>query len=88
MINWYRKRKLVALIESLAIYNDKGIEWSKHNSSQVEARRQKLLSLIRALVTKLGQERISNQLLEALEGGNLASDVTGIYVVYAKQTKL
>ena len=88
MINWYRKRKLIGLVEKLAIYNDKGVEWSKHNEQQAEIERHRLLGLIQCQIDKLGQSRISNELLVALENGSLKTDITGIYVSYAKQTKV
>lgn len=87
MINWYRKRKLIALVEKLAIYNDKGIAWSNHNEQQADVVRQKLLSLIQQQIKKLGEDKISNELMIALHSGSLKTDITGIYVAYAKQTK-
>lgn len=88
MINWCRKSKLVRLVERLAVYNDKGIAWSKHNHQQVEDQRQRMLGLILCQINKLGEGRISNELLAALNSGSLKTDMTGRYVFYAKQTKL
>lgn len=88
MINWYRKRKLIGLVEKLAIYNDKGIAWSGHNDKQVEVERQKLLKLIQLQISKLGESRISKELLEAFANGYLKTDITGMYIECAKQTKL
>lgn len=88
MINWYRKRKLVGLVERLATYNDKGISWGKHNEQQVETERQRLISSIRCQINKLGESRISNKLLSALNNGSLETDMTGMFITHAKQTKL
>jgi uncharacterized membrane protein len=88
MINWYRKRKLIGLVEKLAIYNDKGISWRNHNTQQVEAERQRLISSILYQINKLGEHRISTKLLSALKNGSLETDMTGMFIAHAKQTKL
>lgn len=87
MINWYRKRKLIALVEKLAIYNDKGIAWSNHNEQQADVLRQELVSLIQQQIKKLGENHISGELMIALNSGSLKTDATGMYVAHAKQTK-
>ncbi len=88
MIKWYRKRKLVILVTRLAAYNDKGFEWSKHNDQQIEHERQKLINLIKSQIKKIGEAKVSNTLLAAVETGSLKTDITGMYIQYAKQTKL
>jgi hypothetical protein len=75
-------------VNDLALYNDKGIAWSKHDSQRVEVERQLLLGQIRCLIKDLGEKRISVELLNALENGSLKTDMTGHYIACAKQTKL
>lgn len=88
MITWLKRRKLVALVERLALYNDKGIEWSKHEPARVEYERAKLIAEIEEQIASMGREQICPQLLEAIEDKSIATDITGKYVQYAKQGNL
>ncbi len=87
MYIWYQKRKLVGLVEKLAIYNDKGAAWAGHNEERIIVERQKLLDQIQTQIAVLGENRISSALLDALRNGSLESDITGRYIDVAKQTK-
>ncbi len=88
MMNWIRRRKLVALVEKLAIYNDKGIEWASHNEQQAESERKRLLSLIKHQINLLGESEISTELLAAIDSSNIKTDITGKFIECAKQPKL
>lgn len=88
MKNWLRRRKLVSLVQELAIYNDKGIEWKKHGIEQVENERNRLISLICSQINVVGRQNISPALLAAIDNGNIRTDITGKYIEYAKMQKL
>ena len=88
MMNWIHRRKLVALVEKLAIYNDKGIEWAGHDEQQVGIEREKLLSKINHQVNTLGKDQVSTKRLDALSNGSIKTDITEKYIECAKQPKL
>ena len=79
-----RKRKLYKALESLAIYNDKGIEWARHSPKQVHVHRAASLRRVRELVEALPPSSVPRELLEALQSGELATDMTGRYAQLVK----
>lgn len=88
MKSWLRKRKLISLVDQLATYNDKGISWHRHDDEQVSIERSRLMALIKNQVEIIGKAHIAQELLLAIETGDLKTDMTGNFIKYAKQTKL
>ena len=84
---WLQKRKLAALLNELAIYNDKGIEWRHHNEQQKEQERQRLINSIQIQVDLLGRKHVSETLLNVISTDELKLDITGRYIKYAKISK-
>jgi hypothetical protein len=79
-----RKRKLYKALESLAIYNDKGIDWARHSVEQVQAHRAASVRQIVQLVGSLPPSEVPLELRQALQSGELATDLTGRYAQLLK----
>ena len=84
MFGFGAKAKLVRSLDSLAFYNDKGSSYSRHSLEQVDAEQVAKLSKIRDLVKAVGESRLPKDFLVALDSGELASDMTGKYVLSVK----
>jgi hypothetical protein len=74
------KGKLIRALDSLAIYNDKGIAWWRHTPEQSEAQRCERMEKIENLISKVGEGALPPEFLKALRSGVLATDDTGLYV--------
>ena len=74
-----KKPKLVRALDSLAIYNDKGIDWSRHTPEQTTAERSSRLAKIEALVATIGRSSLPQEFVAALDSGQVARDGTGRY---------
>jgi hypothetical protein len=79
------KRKLIRAVDSLAIYNDKGIAWSRHTPEQSEAQRRERMQKIESLISKVGEGYLPLEFLKAVRSGVLATDDTGLYVDKLKE---
>lgn len=75
-----KRAKLLRLLGHLAFYNDKGIDYARHNPDQVEAERASGLAKIRELVAAIGPGSLPQDFLQATESGNVATDFTGQYI--------
>lgn len=71
--------KLIRALDSLAIYNDKGIDWAKHSSDQASSERSSRLVRIQFLVKAIGRDKMPVEFLAALDSGLVAADGTGRY---------
>ncbi len=76
--------KLLRALAKLAFYNDKGIDYSRHTSEQVESERIARLARIRELVATVGPDSLPSEFLQAVESGDIASDLTGRYIDLVK----
>lgn len=88
MIRWLKRRRLVSLVERLAIYNDKGIAWSGHDPARAEVERSLLVAQIEQQISAIGNDEVSPKLLGAIADGTLRLDGTGKSVPYARHGKL
>jgi hypothetical protein len=79
-----KRAQLLRQLDSLAIYNDKGVSWSRHSESQAAAERARRLQLIELVVAHLGVASLPAQFIEDLRTGQVAQDATGHYVELVK----
>ena len=79
------KARLYKALDSLAIYNEKGIDWSRHSPEQIARHRQDYLAQINQLVTELGPSSLPESFLQALASGAVATDLTGVYADTVKE---
>ncbi len=79
LIPFTMRSKLLGVVEELALYNDKGIAWRKHDQAQANTERARLTAKIKGLTSKLGQARLPSDFVAALSSGALATDITGRY---------
>jgi hypothetical protein len=75
-----KRAKLLRLFGRLAFYNDKGIDYARHDAAQVEKERASALGQVRDLVAAIGPESFPTNFLEAVESGAIATDLTGQYI--------
>ena len=74
------KPKLLSALSSLALYNDKGIAWSRHTPQQSLAERVTRITKVRELAYKLGRDELPPEFFIALDSGEIATDGTGQHV--------
>ncbi|WP_454832678.1 hypothetical protein [Pseudoxanthomonas wuyuanensis] len=74
------RAKLLRILGRLAFYNDKGIDYARHNPDQVEVERASGLAKVRDLVASIGPESLPQEFLQAIASGNVATDFTGQYI--------
>jgi len=79
------KRKLIRAVDSLAIYNDKGIVWSRHTSDQCEVWRRERMQEIENLIAEVGTSSLPQEFLNAVQSGDLSTDGSGLYVDNLKE---
>ena len=79
------RSRLLRTLSNLAFYNDKGIDYSRHNLEQVESERAAGLAKIRELVTSVGPGSLPSEFLQAVDSGDVASDFSGHYVDVVKK---
>ena len=79
---WFfgKKQQLIRALDSLAIYNEKGIDWSRHTPEQAIVERRTRLTKIQVIAATLGRDSLPQDFMSALESGEVASDGTGRYV--------
>ena len=71
--------KLIALLHSIAMYNDKGHIWYRHSQAESNAMRAKWREEIDDLVSQIGERNFSNELLGDLCSPNVVCAESGIY---------
>lgn len=80
VIPFTARSRLLSAVDRLALYNDKGIAWSKHTEAEVQAKRTQDMEKIQALVSRLGESNLPQEFVGAFRSGTLATDLTGNYV--------
>lgn len=78
-------QRLVELVEGLAMYNDKGFEWSRHTAEQIDAERAKARVLLEAAVAAVGETHVPPAILAGLRSGQLLSDGDGEFAEEARR---
>lgn len=71
------RARLVSELSSLAIYNDKGFEWSGHTPEQVDAYRAKAQRELEELVALIGEAHLPPAFIQGLRSGRVAVDWSG-----------
>lgn len=85
VIPFTTRSRLLSAVDRLALYNDKGIAWSKHTKEQAQAERAQSIAKIQMLVSKLGESNLPPEFVASLRSGTLATDFTGGYVDVLKR---
>ena len=78
------RARLLRELDRLAFYNDKGIDYSRHNAAQVSAERAARIKNIETLVSAIGENHLPGPFLADLRSGALATDMTGGYIRLVK----
>ena len=84
LIPFTAQYRLVAVLDRLALYNDKGIAWSRHDAQRAQLEKQKMVGKIEGLVAKIGESVVPADFLRALRSGEVANDLTGKYAGLVK----
>ena len=74
------RAKLIRLLNQLAFYNDKGISYARHSPAQVQAERASSMAKLRGLVATVGPDSLPPTFLQAVDSGDVATDLTGQYI--------
>jgi hypothetical protein len=72
--------RLLGLLGGMAMYNDKGFEWSNHSPAQVENERVAFDRMLAAFIADVGPENIPGRVLAVLRLPDLRSDASGRHV--------
>jgi hypothetical protein len=75
-----KRARLLRQLDSLAIYNDKGIAWARHSEHQTTVERERRIQLIKRAVAQLSPASLPSQFITDLRAGLVAQDGTGRYV--------
>ena len=73
------KTKLIDLLHSIAMYNDKGYFWYRHSAMQSEALRLEWQQQINHLILQIGEHNFSPELLRQLSQKEIVQDDSGCY---------
>ena len=73
------KQELVELLQSVAMYNDKGYYWMRHSAAESEALRRQWRAEIDDLIERVGRDNFPDALLQQLSSEAATSDGNGIY---------
>jgi hypothetical protein len=76
LLQYIVRKKLLRLLADLALYNDKGQYWSKHNESQKIFRRTEFLQNIQLQLLLLPSSVAIEKLQQAITNGELIEDGT------------
>lgn len=79
-----KRAELVGLLGSLAFYNDKGIDYARHDAARIEVERADGMAKVRALVAALGAHNLPTAFLDAVESGEIATDSSGRFANLVK----
>ncbi len=83
-LHWLARRRLLQLLQELALYNDKGRYWSGHDDCKVALRRDEITQLIQHQLWLLPASVAVDTLQDAIASGNLSEDSSGRYCQIAK----
>lgn len=73
-------RQLLALLGSIAAYNDKGWQWSGHDAARSQALRSGWSADIRALLDQIDADALPAELRRELLSHDAVQDGNGVYV--------
>ena len=76
--------KLVASLEELAVFNDKGIHWGNHTVEEIADVRQAKVKAIGELLDVALKSRETDYLRGALQNGEIEKDDSGKFVDVAR----
>lgn len=76
LLQYVVRKKLLRRLADLALYNDKGQYWSKHNESQKSVRRTEFLQRIQLQLLLLPSSVAIEKLQQAITNGELIEDGT------------
>lgn len=79
------QKELIKVLESAAMYNDKGFMWSGHNEAKSAKLRSEFQAQLNELAARIGPDALGAELSKAIESGNAAHDASGTFVTIAKQ---
>ena len=79
------EQRLVDLLSSAAMYNDKGVEWCRHTPEKVAEMQLGFLVDQLALAKEIGTSRLGSALISAIESGEASRDWSGDYARLAQQ---
>lgn len=71
--------KLIELLHSLAMYNDKGALWYRHSDKEIEAMHAKYRAPLDELIAQIGAENFPPKLLRDLRGEEVLRDGSGVF---------
>ena len=71
--------KLVELLHSIAMYNDKGHIWYRHSRAESDAMRAQWRQEVDELIAQIGENNFSPQLLKDLRKKAAIEDGSGSY---------
>ena len=74
------RARLIRLLNHLAFYNDKGISYARHSPAQVQAERASGTAKLRELVATIGPDSLPPTFVQAVDSGDVATDLTGKYI--------
>jgi hypothetical protein len=75
-----RRARLLSRLESLAFYNERGVEYAGHSPAAADAERAARLGRIRTLVEAIGREQLPAVFLRAMDAGEVAVDMSGRHI--------
>jgi hypothetical protein len=71
------RERLVKVLGEIALYNDKGCEWSRHSPDRITQEQAKAQAQIDRLVGEIGEAAFPAELLNGLKTGLGARDASG-----------
>jgi len=75
-----RKERLVGLLHSVAMYNDKGYIWMNDSPEKSDSLRKEWRQEIDGLILKIGKKNFPPEILQMLQSPDLILDWSGRYV--------
>lgn len=77
--------RLVAALQSAAMYNDKGFTWRNDTPDQIRERRRQFQQTLGSLADAIGPDALGPDLAAAVASGEAACDDSGVFVDLARQ---
>lgn len=72
-----KRAELVSLLGNLAFYNDKGIDYARHDAARVAVEREKGMTRVRELLAAIGPQHLPREFVDAVTSGAVATDASG-----------
>ncbi|WP_084089324.1 hypothetical protein [Andreprevotia lacus] len=73
------EQQLIDLLGNIAMYNDKGWQWTGHSPAQIASTRDGFQRSLLALQANIPTARLGAELVAAIENGTAANDDSGRY---------